>query len=44
MLTAAFPLWAIVLDYLLGMIMWTLIGRTAMNLFLPVTSDFFLNR
>lgn len=41
MLTAAFPLWAIVLDYLLGMIMWTLIGRTAMNLFLPVTSDFF---
>jgi uncharacterized protein YggT (Ycf19 family) len=31
----------IVLDYLLGVIMWTLIGRAAMNLFLPVDSDFF---
>lgn len=38
---AAFPLWAIVLDYVLGMIMWTLIGRAAMNLFLPIDSDFF---
>ena len=36
-----FPLWVIVLDYVLGMVMWTLIGRSAMNLFLPVTSDFF---
>ncbi len=39
--TAAFPLWVIVLDYVLGMVMWTLIGRSAMNVFLPVNSDFF---
>ena len=37
----AFPLWVIVFDYVLGMIMWTLIGRAAMNLFLPIDSDFF---
>jgi uncharacterized protein YggT (Ycf19 family) len=37
----AFPIWAIVVDYVLGMVMWTLIGRAAMNLFLPVNSDFF---
>ena len=37
----AIPLWAIALDYLLGMVMWTLIGRSAMNIFLPITSDFF---
>ena len=29
------------LDYALGMVMWTLIGRAAMNLFLPIDSDFF---
>jgi hypothetical protein len=38
------PLWAIVLDYLLGMIMWTLIGRFGMRLFLPEESQFFFNR
>ena len=37
----SFPLWVIVLDYALGVVMWTLIGRAAMNLFLPVDSDFF---
>ena len=37
----AFPLWVIVIDYLLGMVMWTLVGRAAMNLFLPIDSDFF---
>ena len=37
----AFPLWVIGLDYVLGMVMWTLIGRAAMNLFLPINSDFF---
>ena len=37
----AFPLWVIGLDYALGMVMWTLIGRAAMNLFLPIDSDFF---
>ena len=41
---AAFPLWVIALDYILGMIMWTLIGRSAMNLFLPEDSDFFFMR
>ena len=37
----AFPLSVIVIDYVLGMIMWTLIGRVAMNFFLPTDSDFF---
>ncbi|MCO5121519.1 MAG: YggT family protein [Burkholderiaceae bacterium] len=40
----AFPVWVIVIDYLLGMVMWTLIGRAAMNLFLPESSDFFFMR
>jgi uncharacterized protein YggT (Ycf19 family) len=35
------PIWVIVLDYALGTIMWTLIGRSAMNVFLPINSDFF---
>ncbi len=38
---AGIPLWAVILDYVLGAIMWTLIGRAAMNMFLPTTSDFF---
>ena len=33
---ASFPLWVIVVDYLLGLVMWTLVGRAAMNLFLPI--------
>lgn len=41
MSTDIFPLWLILLDYLLGAIMWTLIGRSAMNLFLPEDSEFF---
>lgn len=40
----AFPLWVIVLDYALGVVMWTLIGRTAMSFFLAETSDFFFMR
>ena len=36
-----FPIWVVVIDYLLGVIMWTLIGRVAMNFFLPVDSEFF---
>jgi hypothetical protein len=39
-----FPIWVIVLDYVLGLIMWTLIGRVAMNIFLPVDSEFFFMR
>ena len=38
---AGFPIWVIAIDYILGMIMWTLIGRSAMNIFLPENSDFF---
>jgi len=37
----AFSLWVIVLDYTLGMVMYTLVGRVAMNLFLPIDSEFF---
>jgi uncharacterized protein YggT (Ycf19 family) len=40
----SFPLWVIVLDYLLGVVMWTLIGRTAMRIFLPENSTFFFMR
>ena len=39
-----FPLWVIVCDYLLGMVMWTLIGRFAMGIFLPEDSNFFFMR
>ena len=38
------PLWVIGVDYILGLVMWTLIGRVAMNLFLPEDSDFFFMR
>ena len=40
-INATLPFWVIVLDYILGTVMWTLIGRSAMNLFLPINSDFF---
>lgn len=36
-----FPLWVIIIDYLLGVIMWTLLGRFAMGIFLPEDSSFF---
>ena len=38
------PVWVLLLDYVLGAIMWTLIGRSAMNIFLPIDSDFFFMR
>ena len=38
------PLWAIVIDYVLGVVMWTLVGRFGMNLFLPENSNFFFMR
>lgn len=41
---AGFPLWVVVIDYLLGMIMWTLIGRFGMGIFLPQNSQFFFMR
>jgi uncharacterized protein YggT (Ycf19 family) len=40
----ALPIWAVVIDYILGVIMWTLIGRVAMNIFLPEDSEFFFMR
>jgi hypothetical protein len=36
-----FPIWVIISDYLLGVVMWTLIGRFAMSIFLPEDSEFF---
>ena len=38
------PTWIIVLDYILGMMMWTLIGRAAMNIFQREDSTFFFMR
>ncbi|WP_025770593.1 hypothetical protein [Thioalkalivibrio sp. HK1] len=40
----AFPLWVLALDYVMGAIMWTLIGRFGMGLFLPQDSRFFFMR
>ena len=34
----------LLIDYLLGIVMWTLIGRSAMRIFLPENSTFFFNR
>lgn len=41
---SVFPVWVVVADYTMGVIMWTLIGRVAMNLFLAEDSDFFFMR
>lgn len=38
---SVFPIWVVAIDYLLGVVMWTLIGRVALNLFLPIDSDWF---
>ena len=35
------PLYGYIIDYLLGVIMYTLIGRTAMNIFQKEDSEFF---
>lgn len=43
-MTEPFPIWVIVIDYLLGTIMWTLIGRFGMGIFLPENSSFFFMR
>ena len=40
-MSAQFPLFIIIVDYLLGMIMWTLIDRFGMSIFMHETSDFF---
>ncbi|MGE3245408.1 MAG: YggT family protein [Beijerinckiaceae bacterium] len=41
---AAIPVWALILDYVFGIVMWTLIGRAAMNLFMPADSKWFFMR
>jgi uncharacterized protein YggT (Ycf19 family) len=41
---AVFPIWVVVVDYVLGTVMWTLVARTAMNIFLPEDSSFFFMR
>lgn len=43
-MAAGIPFWAIVVDYVLGVVMWTLIGRSAMSIFLPEDSSFFFMR
>lgn len=43
-MAAGFPIWVIIVDYLMGMIMWTLIGRFGMGIFLPEDSKFFFMR
>ncbi len=37
----SFSVWIVAVDYVLGVVMWTLIGRVAMNIFLAEDSDFF---
>lgn len=41
---AIFPWWVVLIDYILGVVMWTLVGRAAMGIFLPETSSFFFMR
>lgn len=38
------PWWVILIDYVFGLIMWTLIGRVAMGFFLREDSSFFFMR
>ncbi|MEM1298530.1 MAG: YggT family protein [Pseudomonadota bacterium] len=38
-MTAGLPVWVLALDYLLGAVMWTLVGRAALSLFLPEDSS-----
>ena len=38
------PVWALLLDYVLGAAMWTLVGRFGMSIFLPDNSTFFFMR
>ena len=39
-----FPIWVVIIDYVLGVVMWTLLGRFGMRLFLPEDSSFFFMR
>ncbi len=44
MMVDGFPIGVVIFDYLMGMVMWTLIGRFAMGIFLPQDHHFFFNR
>ena len=37
----AIPIWIILIDYVMGLVMWTLVGRFGMSLFVSEQSDFF---
>ena len=39
-----YPVWIIIIDYLMGAMMWTLVGRFGMSIFLQDNSDFFFMR
>lgn len=41
---SSYPIWVILIDYILGALMWTLIGRFGMSLFLDENSSFFFMR
>lgn len=43
-LTQIYPIPVLVLDYLLGIVMWTLLGRAALDLFISPTSDMVIAR
>jgi len=40
-MVGGFPIWVVIFDYTMGVVMWTLIGRFAMGIFLPEDSSFF---
>ena len=35
------PIWVILIDYMMGLVMWTLVGRIGMSIFVSEQSDFF---
>ena len=35
------PIWVILIDYIMGLVMWTLVGRFGMSIFFSEQSDFF---
>lgn len=39
-----FPVYIFILDYIMGAIMWTLVGRFGMTIFMAENSDFFFMR
>lgn len=41
---AHYPIWIIFVDYIMGAIMWTLVGRFGMSIFLQDNSEFFFMR